>query len=160
MLSAGMSLVAFTLDPFRNVLPALRGLASPFLHADYLHLCLNIFGGFLVLNHLEAAIGKKRSLIVILFALITHISIVWGLSKLNRAPFEVLGLSGTIFTALGFLLFLNFSKYKTPQKISIFLVILLMVLVEVSRQTIVVHSLGIILGCMLSLFLFRLTDRH
>ncbi|MFM2413394.1 MAG: hypothetical protein RJB05_570, partial [Armatimonadota bacterium] len=41
-----MSLIAFRYDSFRNAPSSFRIVLSPLLHADYLHLCLNIFGGF------------------------------------------------------------------------------------------------------------------
>ena len=59
-----ISLLAFKFDPFRNAPSSFRIVFSPLMHADYLHLCLNIFGGFLVLNQLEEAIGKKRTVVI------------------------------------------------------------------------------------------------
>lgn len=160
MVSGMMSLIAFKFDPFRNAPSSLQILVSPLLHADYLHLCLNIFGGFLVLNQLEVAIGKRRSVVMIALALTAHISTVWLLAVLTQTPIEVLGLSWTIFTALGYLLLLRFSTYKTAQKISFCLVLFLMSLIEVSTQTIVVHGLAILFGGGLSLLLSKLTDTH
>ena len=158
--SVMISLLAFKFDPFRNAPSSFRIVFSPLMHADYLHLCLNIFGGFLVLNQLEEAIGKKRTVVMLALALTTHISTVWVLAVLTRTPIEVLGLSWTIFTALGYLLLLRFSTYKTAQKISFCLVLFLMSLIEVSTQTIVVHGLAILFGGVLSLLLSKLTDTH
>ena len=155
-----MSLIAFRFDSFRNAPSSVRIVMSPLLHADFLHLCLNIFGGFLVLNQLEEAIGKKRTVVILAFALTIHISTVWVLAVLTRTPIEVLGLSWTIFTALGYLLMLRISTYKTAQKLSFFLVMLLMSLIEVSTQTIIVHGLAILFGGGLSLFVSKFTDTH
>jgi membrane associated rhomboid family serine protease len=125
------------------------------LHADYLHLCLNVFGGFLVLNRLEEVVGSRRLLIVIVLSLTTHISLMSILFIISRAPLEVLGLSWTVFTALGYLVLLRFSIYTMAQKISIVVVLLLMILIEVSTQTIVVHCLAVLFGAALSRFKWR-----
>jgi membrane associated rhomboid family serine protease len=125
------------------------------LHADYLHLCLNVFGGFLVLNRLEEVVGSRRFLLVIVLALTTHISLTSVLFGISRAPLEVLGLSWTVFTALGYLVLLRFSIYTMAQKISIVVVLLLMILIEVSTQTIVVHCLAVLFGAALSRFNLR-----
>jgi len=158
--SVMMSLLELLLAPFRHTPSILRILISPFLHADYLHLCLNIFGGFFVLNQLEEAIGKRRSVVIIASALTAHVSTVWVLVVLTRIPVEVLGLSWTIFTALGYLVALRLSTYDTVQKISIFLVMLLMGLIEVSGQTISVHCLAIIFGGALSLIALKCADNQ
>jgi hypothetical protein len=69
-------------------------------------------------------------------------------------------LSWTIFTALGYLVALRLSTYDTVQKISIFLVMLLMGLIEVSGQTISVHCLAIIFGGALSLIALKCADNQ
>ena len=142
--------MTFRFDPFRNAPSLLRILVSPFLHADYLHLCLNVFGGFLVLNRLEEVVGSRRLLIVIVLALTTHVLLISILFAMSRAPLEVLGLSWTVFTALGYLVMLSFSTYKMSQKISVVAVLILMMLIEVSTQTIVVHCLAVLFGAALS----------
>jgi membrane associated rhomboid family serine protease len=155
LISTLMSVMTFRFDPFRNAPSILRILVSPFLHADYLHLCLNVFGGFLVLNRLEEVVGSRRFLLVIVLALTTHISLMSILFIIRRAPLEVLGLSWTVFTALGYLVLLRFSIYTMAQKISIVVVLLLMILIEVSTQTIVVHCLAVLFGAALSRFRLR-----
>ena len=155
LISTVMSVMTFRFDPFRNAPSLLRILVSPFLHADYLHLCLNVFGGFLVLNRLEEVVGSRRLLIVIVLALTTHVSLISILFAMSRAPLEVLGLSWTVFTALGYLVMLRFSTYKIAQKISIVVVLILMMLIEVSTQTIVVHCLAVLFGAALSRFKWR-----
>lgn len=147
--------MTFRFDPFRNAPSLLRISVSPFLHADYLHLCLNVFGGFLVLNRLEEAEGSRRLVIVIMLALTTHVSLISILLVMSRAPLEVLGLSWTVFTALGYLVVLRFSTYKKAQKISIVVVLILMMLIEVSTKTIVVHCLAMLFGAALSRFKWR-----
>ena len=147
--------MAFKFDPFRNAPSIFRVLVSPFLHADYLHLCLNVFGGFLVLNRLEEVVGSRRLVIVIVLALTTHVSLISILFVMSRGPLEVLGLSWTVFTALGYLVMLRFSTYKMAQKISVVAVLILMMLFEVSTQTIVVHCLAVLFGAALSRFKWR-----
>lgn len=147
--------MTFRFDAFRNAPYLLRILVSPFLHADYLHLCLNVFGGFLVLNRLEEVVGSRRLLIVIVLALTTHVLLISILFVISRAHLEVLGLSWTVFTALGYLVVLRFSTYKMAQKISIVAVLILMMLIEVSTQTIVVHCLAVLFGAALSQFKWR-----
>lgn len=150
-----MSVMTFRFDPFRNASSLLRILVSPFLHADFLHLCLNVFGGFLVLNRLEEIVGSRRLVIVIALALTTHVSLISILFAMSRAPLEVLGLSWTVFTALGYLVLLRLSTYKMAQKISIVVVLILMMLIEVSTQTIVVHCLAMLFGAALSRFKWK-----
>jgi len=147
--------MTFRIDSFRNAPSLLRILIAPFIHADYLHLCLNVFGGFLVLNRLEEVVGSRRLLLVIVLALTTHISLTSILLVISHVSLEVLGLSWTVFTALGYLVMLRFSIYTMAQKISIVVVLLLMILVEVSTQTIVVHCLAVLFGSALSRFKLR-----
>lgn len=144
--------MTFRFDPFRNAPYLLRILVSPLLHADYLHLCLNVFGGFLILNRLEEAVGRRRLVIVIALAVATHVSFISIVFAMSRAPLEVLGLSWTVFTALGYLVMLRFSTYKMAQKISVVAVLILMMLIEVSTQTIVVHCLALLFGAALCRF--------
>ena len=144
--------MTFRFDPFRNAPSMFRILVSPFLHADYLHLCLNVFGEFLVLNRLEEVVGSRRLLIVIVLALTTHVLLISILFAMSRAPLEVLGLSWTVFTALGYQVMFGFSTYKMAQKISVVALLVLTMLIEVSTQTIVVHCLAVLVGAALSRF--------
>lgn len=152
LISTVMSVMTFRIDPFRNAPYLLRILVSPLLHADYLHICLNVFGGFLVLNRLEEAVGRRRLVIVIALAVATHVSFISIVFAMSRAPLEVLGLSWTVFTALGYLVMLRFSTYKMAQKISVVAVLILMMLIEVTTQTIVVHCLALLFGAALCRF--------
>ncbi|MEY3601797.1 MAG: hypothetical protein RL169_1041, partial [Armatimonadota bacterium] len=46
---------------------------SPVVHADYLHLCVNLLGGLLVLSRVEEKSGWRQTLLVVCLSYGLHV---------------------------------------------------------------------------------------
>ena len=149
-LSAMLSVISFQLESLGRVLPIIRIVISPLLHADYLHLCVNTLGGFLVLSRLEETNGLRLTSAILTAAYVVHVILVAFCVFVLRLPLDVLGLSSIVFAGLGFFVHQIHRDLSKVQKNAFVSSIVLMVIFEVSVQTILVHCFALMFGFMLA----------
>lgn len=136
-----------------NLIPALRFFLSPLLHADYLHLCLNVLGGFLVIGRLEETNGPRQTAVLLSAAYVCQVILVAFYAFVVRLPIDILGLSCIVFAALGCFVHQQFRRLSNAQKSTFVISMVLMGFLEVSVRTAIVHYLAFMLGLIMSLAL-------
>jgi membrane associated rhomboid family serine protease len=123
---------------------------SPLLHADYLHLCLNIFGSYLVVGRFEDINGTRPTLVLLLATYFCQVILVAFTVYMTGLPIDILGISCLVYASLGHIVQQNFTRLSTTEKNSLVCALVLMVIFETSLRTIIVHGLAFTFGVALS----------
>ena len=129
-----------------------RSIISPVIHADYLHLCVNMLGGLVVLSLVEETCGWRQTLFVVLLSYCLHVVSIAFIRIVFDNPMDIIGLSSIIYTGIGF-----YSKEKYPnlsikEKTFFWQFLVLMVILDVSIRSIFVHLVAMAVGLILSIF--------
>lgn len=134
-----------------------RMLTPMFLHADFMHLLMNMFSLFIFGPDLERLLGKMRFITVYLFSGIAGILLTFGYYDLNYNPY--LGASGAIFGIFGaFGALVTYMKNKAPQLKQVILPIIGISVVLTffgSNINITGHIGGLIGGYLFGLYYFH-----
>ncbi len=146
-LSGVLSIVNFRFN-FANSL--LRCVAAPLLHADLLHLCLNAFGGFLVLTRLEQSCGSRRTFELVICSYVLHVAANLIVQLVARHPLEILGLSSVIYTVLGYFYIETAPSFSAKVRNTFVVSLVLMAIIEISVQSIIVHIFAVVYGILLA----------
>ncbi len=133
-------------------------LLSPFLHADYLHLCLNILGSFLVVGRLEDSTGARLTSSLLLTTYLCQVIVVALTVFVIRMPIDILGISCLVFASLGHIVQQNFRRLSNIEKNTFVSSMVLMVIIEVSLRTIIAHGLAMALGAVFAFVKSKATD--
>jgi len=137
---------------------SIRILLSPFLHADYLHLCLNVLGSFLVIGRLEECNGARLTSKLLLITYFCQVTLVAVTVYLIGIPIDILGISCLVFAALGHIVQQNFRRLSNTEKNTFVSAMVMMVIFEESLRTIIVHCLALTFGVVLALLKKTSTD--
>lgn len=129
-----------------------RSIISPLIHADYLHLCVNMLGGLVVLSRLEEAYGWRQILFVVLLSYCVHVVSIAVISIVFDNPMDIIGLSSIIYTGIGFYITEKYPNLSIIEKTCFWLSVVLMVILDVSIRSIFVHLVAMAVGLILSIF--------
>jgi membrane associated rhomboid family serine protease len=153
------SVLGFQYQKNVPVNPVLLCLLSPFLHADYLHLFLNVLGGYLVFSKLEELVGGIWMLFVVAVAYTTHALVLAFLMFFRHLSIDILGISTLIFASIGYIYKHTYSSQTTVARVLFVVLLFLMLLIEQSIRTNLVHVLALALGYILSTINERIASR-
>lgn len=136
---------------YASLATLVRSIISPVIHADYLHLCVNMLGGLVVLSRVEETFGWRQTLFVVLLSYCVHVVSNSVISIVFDNPMDIIGLSSIIYTGIGF-----YSKEKYPnlsikEKTFFWQFLVLMVILDVSIRSILVHLVAMAVGLILSI---------
>lgn len=145
------SVVALETQSLSSLPGPIRILISPFLHADYLHLCLNILGSFLVIGRLEECNGARLTSSLLLITYFCQVTLVALTVYVIRIQIDILGISCLVFASLGHIVQQNFRRSSRLEKNTLVSAMVMMVIFEESLRTIIVHSLALTFGVTLAL---------
>lgn len=143
---------------FSSLPMPIRIFISPFLHADYLHLCLNILGSFLVVGRLEDCSGARLTSSLLLTTYLCQVIVVAFNVYVIRMPIDILGISCLVFASLGHIVQQKIRGMSNIEKNTFVLAMVLMVIIEVSLRTIIAHGLAMALGAALAFAKSKSTD--
>lgn len=119
---------------------------SPIAHADYLHLSVNLLGGLLVLSRVEEKSGWRQMIVVICLSYCLHVCSLAVISAVFAIPIDILGLSSTVYTALGFYFKGNLPYFSSKEKTAFLPFLVLMLILDVSLRSIIVHLIALAFG--------------
>ena len=145
------SVVALQTQFFSNLPVPIRILLSPLLHADYLHLCLNNLGCYLVVGRFEEINGTRQTSSLLLATYFCQVILVAVTVFVTRLPIDILGISCLVYASLGHIVQQNFGRLSNIEKNTFVSAMVMMVIFEVSLRTIIVHCLAFTFGVALAL---------
>ncbi|MFM7186990.1 MAG: rhomboid family intramembrane serine protease [Armatimonadota bacterium] len=125
-------------------------LISPVVHADYLHMCVNLLGGLLVLSRVEEKSGWRQTLFVVCLSYGLHVVSVALITFVFAKPIEVVGLSSAVYAAIGFFFKENYPYFSAKEKSSIIPFLVLMLVIDVELRSIIVHLVAFAFGLAVS----------
>jgi membrane associated rhomboid family serine protease len=140
------SAIALQTELVSNLPVPIRILISPVLHADYLHLCLNILGSYLVMGRFEESNGTRQTAVLLFSTYLCQVFIVALTVYLVRMPIDILGISCLVFASFGHIVQQNFRRLSNVEKNTFVTAMVLMVIIEVSLRSIIAHGLAMALG--------------
>jgi membrane associated rhomboid family serine protease len=119
---------------------------SPIVHADYLHLCVNLLGGHLVLSRVEEKSGWRQTLVVVCLSYSLHVCSLALITTVFAQSIDIMGLSTTVYTALGFYFKENLPNFSNKEKTSFVPFLILMLILDVAVMSIIVHLVALAFG--------------
>lgn len=128
---------------------------SPVVHADYLHLCVNLLGGLLVLSRVEEKSGWRQTLLVVCLSYGLHVFSTALITTVFVKSIDIMGLSSTVYTAIGFFFKENFSYFSNKEKTSFVPFLVLMLIFDVAIRSIIVHLVALAFGLAVSSVMSR-----
>ena len=126
---------------------------SPIVHADYLHLCVNLLGGLLVLSRVEEKSGCRQTLVVVCLSYALHVCSLALVTTVFAQSIDIMGLSSTVYTALGFYFKENLPYSSNKEKTSFVPFLILMLILDVALRSIIVHLVALAFGLAVSSFM-------
>lgn len=151
-LSALVTVVYLHRLQYASLVTLVRSIISPAIHADYLHLCVNMLGGLVVLSRVEETCGWLQTLFVALLSYCVHVVSNAVISIVFDNPMDIIGLSGIIYTGIGFYITEKYQNLSIKEKTCFWLFLVLMVILDVSIRSIFVHLVAMAVGLILSIF--------
>lgn len=150
-----LSIVILRINRLEQLPQLLTWFISPIRHADYLHLCLNILGGYLVIRKLEGCAGWRPTLLVIAAAYLVQIIVIGFLSFVLKLQLDIIGISFIVFTAIGFVINDSLANITKTGIYTFETSLVLSTIIEPSIRTVIVHLVGVLIGFSLSHVLNR-----
>ena len=133
----------------------------PLAHADYLHLSVNLLGGLLVLSRIEEKGGWRQILVVVCISYGLHVCLLAVISAVFAKPIDILGLSSTVYSALGFYFKDNLPYLSNKEKTSFVPFLVLMLILDISLRSIIVHLVALAFGMAVSsVMAYRQSKSH
>lgn len=151
-LSALVTVVYLHRLQYASLATLVRSMISPVIHADYLHLCMNMLGGLVVLSLVEETCGWRQTLLVVVLSYCVHVVSNSVISIVFDNPVDIVGLSSIIYTGIGFYSKEKFPNLSTKEKTFFWQFLVLMVIFDVSIRSIFVHLVAMAVGLILSIF--------
>lgn len=146
MVSALVSLLYLQSERVASPSKILWCMMSPIVHADYLHLCVNLLGGQLVLSRVEEKSGWRQTLVVVCLSYSLHVCSLALITTVFAQSIDIMGLSTTVYTALGFYFKENLPNFSNKEKTSFVPFLILMLILDVAVMSIIVHLVALAFG--------------
>lgn len=153
LLSALVSLIYLQSERVASPSKFLWCMMSPIVHADYLHLCVNLLGGLLVLSRVEEKSGWRQTLVVVCLSYALHVCSLALVTTVFAQSIDIMGLSSTVYTALGFYFKENLPYSSNKEKTSFVPFLILMLILDVALRSIIVHLVALAFGLAVSSFM-------